>query len=38
MTELRDGTMNINDLADFHEWMDVEAENLRRLEERSKKA
>ncbi len=30
--ELRDGTYGINDLADFHEAMDEEAEYLRRME------
>lgn len=28
--ELRDGTYSLDDLADFHEWMDLEYENLRR--------
>lgn len=30
--ELQDGTYTINDLADFHEAMDEEAEYKRRLE------
>lgn len=33
LVELQDGTYNINDLADFHEAMDEEAEYQRRLEE-----
>lgn len=34
--ELRDGTYGINDLADFHEAMDEEAEYTRRFEEKRK--
>jgi hypothetical protein len=37
LKELQDGTYNINDLADFHEMMDVEAENIRRAEEAQKR-
>lgn len=32
LKELQDGTYNINDLADFHEAMDAEAEYARRVE------
>ncbi len=31
LKELRDGTYNINDLADMHEALDVIQENMRRL-------
>lgn len=31
LRELQDGTYNINDLADFHEAMDEEAEYERRM-------
>jgi hypothetical protein len=33
LKELRDGTYNINDLADFHEAMDEEAEYQQRYED-----
>ena len=33
LRELRDGTYTINDLADFHEAMDAEEENAKRVEE-----
>ena len=33
LRELQDGTYNINDLADFHEAMDEEAEYERRVKD-----
>lgn len=33
LRELKDGTYTLNDLADFHEAMDEEAEYRRRIEE-----
>jgi hypothetical protein len=33
LRELQDGTYSINDLADFHEAMDEEAEYQRQIEE-----
>lgn len=35
--ELKDGTYTLNDLADFHEAMDEEAEYQRRFDEASKR-
>lgn len=32
LRELQDGTYSINDLADFHEAMDIEIENQRRFD------
>ena len=37
LKELQDGTYTINDLADFHEAMDEEAEYMRRAEEAKEK-
>lgn len=37
LKQLKDGTYSLNDLADFHEAMDEEAEYERRLEEARKR-
>lgn len=36
LKDLKDGTYNINDLADFHEAMDEELEYQRRMDEKQK--